>query len=74
MLRSLNNGLSTPTPIAFRPLSTYIRAPVIAEANGDARNAAVFPTSSVHLFLKLRQSVNNASVTEILLYFLGMAK
>lgn len=47
-------GLSTPTPIAFSPLSTYIRAPVIAEASGDARNAAVFPTSSVHWFSKFR--------------------
>lgn len=50
MLRSLNMGLSTPTPIAFRPLSTYITAPVIAEASGDARKAAAFPTSSVVLF------------------------
>jgi len=47
MSRSLNIGLSTPTPIAFRPLSTYITAPVMAEAKGDARKAAVFPTSSV---------------------------
>lgn len=44
-------GLSTPTPIAFRPLSTYITAPVIAEASGEARKAAVFPTSSVSFVL-----------------------
>lgn len=53
MLRSLNKGLSTPTPIAFRPLSTYMTAPVIAEASGDARKAAVFPTSSVEYFSKV---------------------
>lgn len=52
MLRSLNTGLSTPTPIAFKPLSTYITAPVIAEASGDARNAAVFPTSSTKSFFQ----------------------
>lgn len=40
-------GLSTPTPIVFKPLSTYITAPVMAEAKGDAKKAAVFPTSSV---------------------------
>lgn len=48
ILRSLKMGLSTPTPIALRPLSTYMTAPVMAEANGDARKAAVFPTSSAH--------------------------
>lgn len=47
ILRSSNMGLSTPTPIVFKPLSTYITAPVIAEANGEAKKAAVFPTSSV---------------------------
>lgn len=46
MLSSSKMGLSTPTPIAFRPLSTYITAPVMADARGEARKAAVFPTSS----------------------------
>lgn len=61
MLRSLNIGLSTPTPIAFKPLSTYITAPVIAEASGDARNAAVFPTSSMTSFFPERY-INNRQV------------
>jgi len=47
MSSSLNIGLSTPTPMAFRPLSTYITAPVIADAKGDDKKAAVLPTSSV---------------------------
>jgi hypothetical protein len=47
MLRSLNIGLSTPTPITLRPLSTYITVPVTAEAKGDAKKAAALPTSSV---------------------------
>lgn len=56
MSKSANTGLSTPIPMALRPLSTYITAPVIAEANGDARKAAVSPTSSVHNFF-LRLSI-----------------
>lgn len=47
MSRSLNTGLSTPTPMAFSPLSTYMTAPVIADAKGDAKKAAALPTSSV---------------------------
>lgn len=47
MSSSLNTGLSTPTPMAFSPLSTYTTAPVIADAKGDAKKAAVLPTSSV---------------------------
>lgn len=47
MLRSSNIGLSTPTPIAFKPLSTYRTVPVIADAKGDAKKAAALPTSSV---------------------------
>jgi len=47
MSRSLNIGLSTPTPIAFRPLSTYRTVPVIADAKGDAKKAAALPTSPV---------------------------
>ena len=39
-------GLSTATPIACRPLSTYKVTPVMAEARGEARKAAVVPTSS----------------------------
>lgn len=56
MSRPVKAGLSTPTPIAFRPLSTYTVAPVIAEAKGDARNAAVFPTSSVRSNYRFRYS------------------
>jgi len=47
MSRSLNIGLSTPTPIAFKPLSTYRTVPVIADAKGDDKKAAALPTSSV---------------------------
>ena len=47
MSSSLNTGLSTPTPIALRPLSTYITEPVMPEAKCDDKNAAVLPTSSV---------------------------
>jgi hypothetical protein len=39
-------GLSTARPMACNPLSTYITVPVIAEARGEARKAAVFPTLS----------------------------
>lgn len=35
--------------MAFRPLSTYTTTPVTAEASGEARKAAAFPTSSVQL-------------------------
>ena len=52
MSRFSNIGLSTPTPIAFRPLSTYTTAPVMAEAKGDARKAAAFPTSSVPIIIQ----------------------
>jgi ABC-type sulfate transport system permease component len=40
-------GLSIATAMVFSPLSTYTVEPVIAEAIGDTRNAAAFPTSSV---------------------------
>lgn len=33
--------------MVFRPLSTYTTEPVTAEASGDAKKAAVLPTSSV---------------------------
>lgn len=46
---SLNVGLSTPKPIAVRPLSTYKTVPLMAEASGDARKAAAFPTSSIYM-------------------------
>ncbi len=39
-------GLSTARPMTCNPLSTYITVPVIAEARGEARKAAVFPTLS----------------------------
>jgi len=31
--------------IAFKPLSTYTRLPVIADARGDSKKAAALPTS-----------------------------
>lgn len=42
----LHVGLSPPTPMAFKPLSTQITEPVMADAKGDAKKAAAFPTSS----------------------------
>ena len=36
---------SVATPMQFKPLSTYMVLPVIAEANGEHKNAAVCPTS-----------------------------
>lgn len=39
--------LSIASPMVFRPLSTYTTEPVTAEASGDAKKAAVLPTSSV---------------------------
>lgn len=37
--------LSVAKPMLFRPLSTYTRLPVMAEARGDNRKAAALPTS-----------------------------
>lgn len=38
--------------MAFKPLSTYITEPVMAEAKGDAKKAAAFPTSTVESVLR----------------------
>ncbi|GJZ46886.1 hypothetical protein Tco_0600718 [Tanacetum coccineum] len=45
--RSLKTGLSTPTPVAFKPLCTYKTVSEMAEASGDAKKAAAFLTSFV---------------------------
>lgn len=42
-------ALSIAIPIVFSPLSTQITEPVTAEANGDTKKAAAFPTSSVKI-------------------------
>lgn len=73
MSSSLKMGLSIPTPIALRPLSTYITAPVMADARGEARKAAVFPTSSVSFIFqsKLESGENNKqSLRAIEIFFL----
>lgn len=40
------HGLSTAKPMAWSPLSTYMIVPDIEQAKGEAKNAAVLPTSS----------------------------
>lgn len=44
-------GLSTAKPIACSPLSTYNNVPVTELANGEAKNAAAFPTSSAEQYV-----------------------
>lgn len=46
MAHTASVGLSPASPMTFSPLSTYTTEPVIAEANGDTKNAAALPTSS----------------------------
>ncbi len=45
VVSSSQQGLSTDTPMACKPLSTYKIVPVIAEASSEERKAETFPTS-----------------------------
>lgn len=47
-------ALSGARPMACSPLSTYKMVPVIAEARGEERKAAVLPISSAVMGLLMR--------------------